>query len=347
MNSKLGTITFFGSGENSSFGRSIHELLIKKFSPPVKIGLIETPAGFEANPHLWYKNLENLMIKGLKNYKPEIVRIEALVKDGEYGVNNQKYVEQLRKMDYIHTGAGSPTYALKMFKDSLIWKECLNKLRNGFALSFASAASVAVGKYSLPVYEIFKVGEDLHWNEGLNLLEKYGINLTFIPHWNNQEGGSRIDTSRCFMGKKRFEKLEKIIWKKSVIVGIDEFTALIIIPSKQIIIKQGKGSVLIKFGQMKMELEENLIYPLDILKGKMIKGKRVLKKTIQSLFLSSPKRQKIIDQFPEEIIILLQQRKMAKENNNFSLSDKLRQKIESFGYEVRDTLKGQELFKKT
>jgi hypothetical protein len=67
-------------------------------------------------------------------------------------------------------------------------------------LAFASAASIAVGRYALPVYEIYKVGADLHWVDGLDLFRVFGWELAIVPHWNNREGGDDLDTSRCFMG---------------------------------------------------------------------------------------------------------------------------------------------------
>jgi hypothetical protein len=48
---QTGILAVFGSGEMSSIGRTIHEKLINSFSPPVKIALLETPAGYEVNPH--------------------------------------------------------------------------------------------------------------------------------------------------------------------------------------------------------------------------------------------------------------------------------------------------------
>lgn len=46
----LGIVAIFGSGETSSVGIKVHELLIKRFKPPVNISLLATPAGFEDNP---------------------------------------------------------------------------------------------------------------------------------------------------------------------------------------------------------------------------------------------------------------------------------------------------------
>ena len=57
------------------------------------------------------------------------------------------------------------------------------------------------------MYEIYKVGEDLGWKAGLNLLGPFGRSVAIVPHWNNHEGGEELDTSHSFMGQERFERL--------------------------------------------------------------------------------------------------------------------------------------------
>ena len=57
----------------------------------------------------------------------------------------------------------------------------------------ASAMALAVSTHTLPVYEIFKVGSELHWMPGLDLFKGIGLDLTIVPHWNNNEGGAKLD----------------------------------------------------------------------------------------------------------------------------------------------------------
>jgi hypothetical protein len=80
----------------------------------------------------------------------------------------------------------------------------------------------------LPVYEIYTVGEDLHWKKGLDFFAAFGQPLIFIPHWNNNDGGDELDTSRCFMGQARFFQLIQLLPPDMTVVGIDEKTALIL-----------------------------------------------------------------------------------------------------------------------
>ena len=181
-----GPLALFGSGEMDSSGRRVHELLVKSFPAPVKVALVTTPAGFEANPNFWYAKLKRFLEIGLANFKPQIT------------LTNKKLPE---KVDYVHAGAGSPTYAARVFKDSALWQAIISRWQRGASLSLASASALAAGRHVLPVYEIYKAGEALHWQAGLDLFSRFGLNLTIVTHWNNREGGEDIDTSRCLWAR--------------------------------------------------------------------------------------------------------------------------------------------------
>ena len=98
-------------------------------------------------------------------------------------------------------------------------------------LSLASAAAIAFGCWSLPVYAIYKVGEDLRWLPGLDLFQDIGLNLTVVPHWNATEGGATLATSHRYMGAERFGYLRRMIPGETTILGIDEHTACVLDPN--------------------------------------------------------------------------------------------------------------------
>jgi hypothetical protein len=95
----------------------------------------------------------------------------------------------------------------------------------------------------LPVYEIYKVGDQLHWLPGLDLFAPIGLNLTILPHWNNNEGGTELDTSHCFMGAERFRYLQRMLPSETTILAIDEHTACILEPDDESAVVMGAGSV--------------------------------------------------------------------------------------------------------
>ncbi|MBW2573694.1 MAG: hypothetical protein JRE61_15570, partial [Deltaproteobacteria bacterium] len=120
------------------------------------------------------------------------------------------------------------------------------------------------------VYEIYKVGQEIHWIDGLDILAPFGFNLVIVPHWNNAEGGTH-DTRFCFMGESRFRKLEALLPEDTTILGVDEHTACIIDLHAQLIEIQGIGDVTIrrmgherKFGKGDPLPFEVLIEEMDI-----------------------------------------------------------------------------------
>lgn len=244
-----GTVVVFGSGEMSSVGRRIHESAIRHLPPPVKIALLETPAGFQDNPHYWYERLKKKLEEGLKNYSPDITLVPAMRKEGEHGTDDPQILAPLLHADYIHTGAGSPSYAVRNLKGSLAMEYIMQRLDAGVPLSVASAVSIAFGRFALPVYELYFAGHDPFWLAGLDFFGKWGLNVSFIPHWDNKEGGKEIDTRFGYMGKKRFRKLLRLLPGPTTLVGIDEHTAVVFNPVSRTVQVAGKGKVTVIRGK--------------------------------------------------------------------------------------------------
>ena len=73
---------------------------------------------------------------------------------------------RLRTADLVFSGPGSPTYALSTWRGSAVHEALADKLAQRGVVVFASAAALTVGRYSLPVYEIYKVGQPIHWLDG-------------------------------------------------------------------------------------------------------------------------------------------------------------------------------------
>ena len=101
----------------------------------------------------------------------------------------------------------------------------------------------------MPVYEIYKVGADLHWQPGLDLLGHVGLKLAIVPHWNNAEGGANLDTSHCFMSEERFGRLRQLLPLETTILGIDEHTSCIIDVNRNQWAVRGQGQVRIIRGE--------------------------------------------------------------------------------------------------
>jgi hypothetical protein len=101
-------------------------------------------------------------------------------------------------------------------------------VRRGGTVVLGSAAAVTLGSHAVPVYEIYKVGAEPVWVEGLDLLgELTGIAAAVIPHYDNKEGATH-DTRFCYLGDERLTLLEAQLPDEVGVLGVDEHTALVV-----------------------------------------------------------------------------------------------------------------------
>jgi len=254
-----GMIAIMGSGETTDSMVRVHRNLLDQLTPPGKAVFIDTPAGFQMNVADLYEKAREyfkrhfnqpLDLVSFKNAK-EISSFEA-----------ERAFQTLREGNYIFVGPGSPTYALKNWVGSPIPRILADRIGNGACFVAASAAALTLGQYTLPVYEIYKVGEEVRWVEGLNLLARFGINLVVIPHWNNAEGGTH-DTRFCYMGESRLARLEALLPPGSLILGVDEHTACILDFGKEKAWVQGIGRVILHQGDREKFFQDGQTIPFD------------------------------------------------------------------------------------
>ncbi len=378
IHSEPGLIILFGSGETSPTGRKVFEQVFHSLPHSPRLALLETPAGFELNSHQVIRRVGDFFTQRMQNYYPQVEIVPARKRGTPLSPDDPDIVAPLLQADLIFMGPGSPSYAIRQLRDSLAWHYLIARHRLGAVLALASAATVAFSTYALPVYEIYKVGEELHWIDGLDFFKSYGLNLIFIPHWNNQEGGAELDTSRCFMGQKRFVLLMQMLPEEMSIVGLDEKTALIMDPSKRECRVMGLGGVTLihtghkHFRKTEAEIPGELPSHVsgtceDRAKITKLRSTRVHQYHSGEVFpmreighfhpyhpeASLPKGmwQKAIDtascletgtvQNPSaEVSRLIEEREKARQIGDWQSSDELRQQIEEQGWKISDTKDG-------
>ncbi len=245
MTTHHGPLILFGSGETARHGRQVQEEVLRQLPTPVKVAILVTPSGFQPNADFVVEKLRSFVERSLQNYKPEITLIQASRKGGPGDPDDPEVYAPLREADYILAGPGSPTYTVRQLAGTATWDLIRERWSAGAALAFSSAAALALGTHVLPVYEIYKAGDDLHWQSGLNLLDHVGLNLAIVPHWNNAEGGANLDTGRCFMGVERFDRLRALLPPDTTILGIEEHTSCIIDVNRNTLAVRGQGQVAI------------------------------------------------------------------------------------------------------
>jgi cyanophycinase-like exopeptidase len=373
-----GLIILFGSGETSSTGRKIFDQVFRSLPGSPRLALLETPAGFELNSHQVISRVGNFFTQRLQNYTPQVEIIPARMRGTPFSPDAPEILAPLLIADLIFMGPGSPSYAIRQLRDSLAWHYLIARHRLGGVLAIASAACVALSVHALPVYEIYKVGEDLHWIEGLDFFKLYGLHLVLIPHWNNHEGGAELDTSRCFMGQERFVRLMDMLPDEITIIGLDEKTALIMDPSNCECLVRGLGMVtLLHTGHKhfnKGHLFSSIGQPINVTgtNADLAKiaeqrdghfhqyqdGQIIPMTEIGHFHPCHPETSlppaiwqkaiqalqlielKVPDSPSEEVLMLIQARQEARRMSNWTIADELRLKIEKSGWEILDTKDG-------
>jgi hypothetical protein len=115
----------------------------------------------------------------------------------------------------------------------------------GGTVVLGSAAAVTAGRWSLPVYEIYKVGAAPHWVAGLDLLGTFvGVDAAVVPHYDNAEGGT-YDTRFCYLGEQRLSDLEGQM-DGGAVLGVDEHTAVVFDTASATVAVQGVGGLTVR-----------------------------------------------------------------------------------------------------
>lgn len=336
-----GLIALLGSGETSPTTGLVYESLAQRAASPLQIVLLETPAGFQPNSERVAGKVAEFLATRLQNYTPQIQLAPARQRGTPYSPDAPESSDAVCGADLIFLGPGSPTYAARQLRESLAWDRVVARNRQGGGLVLASAATIAISRYVLPVYEIYKVGADLHWQDGLDLFAPYGLSLTFIPHWNNTEGGADLDTSRCFMGQERFSELIGLLPSGATVVGIDEHTGLMIDIAAGTARALGRGSVTILSGASERRFERNTVIPLSLLGDLRIPDLASgVPPTVWAETAPRPASPAETSPIPGAVRELVAARQDARAQRDWGLADQIRQQLTALGWSVRDTPDG-------
>ncbi len=263
MPSGKGMIVLMGSGELTATMVEVHKELLGRISAAPKAVFLDTPAGFQLNVDQISKKAQNYFQVHVL-HALSIASFKSAETISPYEA--EQVYHSLREADFVLIGPGSPTYAVSQWRQSAIPEILINRIKNGGCLVAASAAALTVGRFTLPVYEIYKVGQALHWVDGMDILKHFGFNLVVVPHWNNAEGGNH-DTRFCFMGQPRFSHLVSLLPQDVSVLGLDEHTACILDFENNEGVIKGIGTVTLQRSDAEMVFDTAERFPLEVLRG--------------------------------------------------------------------------------
>ncbi|MFO7553626.1 MAG: hypothetical protein R6W88_00335 [Desulfobacterales bacterium] len=256
-----GMIVLMGSGELTATMVEVHKKMLARFPGSPTAVFLDTPAGFQLN-------VDEISRKAVEYFRIHVQK-QLNVASFKSSENTSAFEAEtayqlLRNADFMLVGPGSPTYAVRQLQKTPIPDIFVKHIESGGCLVTASAAALTMGRFTLPVYEIYKVGQNIHWADGLDVLTHFGLDMVVVPHWNNAEGGTH-DTRFCFMGKPRFQQLETLLPDEVTIMGIDEHTACIIDLNARQIDIQGIGNITIRKKGREIKFGKGDQIPLETL----------------------------------------------------------------------------------
>ncbi|MEI6199678.1 MAG: hypothetical protein WCP83_07065 [Actinomycetota bacterium] len=260
-------LAIMGSGETAPTMVTTHRRLTSLLPSPVKAVVLDTPYGFQENaPELAAKAVEyfktsinvDLVVAGLvRLHNTHLAADPVAIERG---------LRALSDADYIFAGPGSPTYALRQWAGSSVARIMIDKLTHGGIVTFASAAALTLGKATVPVYEVYKVGQDVQCLDGLDILASLGINAAVIPHYDNTEGANH-DTRFCYLGEARLQMFESLLDDDTYVLGVDEHTGLVIDIDAATATVVGNSNVTIRLRTESFIYPTGSVIPLSLLQS--------------------------------------------------------------------------------
>jgi cyanophycinase-like exopeptidase len=236
-------LTILGSGETSPTMVTPHQKTFARLGGDVRAVLLDSPYGFQ-------ENADELTEKAQQYFRESVGReVEAVTfrsAPPSDPVQHAEEMARLRAADWVFAGPGSPTYALRTWAGSAVPDALHARLAEGGAVTFASAAALTLGLLTIPVYEVYKVGQDPYWLDGLDVLgAATGLRAAVVPHWNNAEGGTH-DTRFCWQGERRLKVLESLLPDDVFVLGVDEHTGIVIDLDSGACDIVGRGTVVVR-----------------------------------------------------------------------------------------------------
>jgi cyanophycinase-like exopeptidase len=237
----MSRLVVMGSGETAPTMVRVHrEILASAGEGPAV--MLDTPFAFQMNA------VE--LVARTRTYFEQSVGVSVVLaswpRRDAPTVAQERALALLGRARWAFAGPGSPTYALRQWRDTGVPDTLAGVVRRGGTLVMGSAAAVTLGAFAVPVYEIYKVGTDPEWVEGLDLLRQLtGLRAAVIPHYDNHEGGTH-DTRFCYLGETRLTMLEQRLPDDVGVLGVDEHTAALLDVEARVLTVAGSGRVTVR-----------------------------------------------------------------------------------------------------
>jgi Peptidase family S51 len=263
-------LVIMGSGETSPTMVTIHKALLARLGAGSHTAvLLDTAYAFQ-------ENVGDISARAQAYFARSVGLKVSVISDAdlppEQNPEAPAGLAAIRSADWVFAGPGSPSYALARWRGGPIADALRERIAAGAGLTvIASAAAAATGIVAVPVYEIYKVGADPHWLDGLDLFGVLGLKVAVIPHYDNAEGGTH-DTRFCYLGERRLAILERELPEEAAVLGVDEHTALILDLTTAAVEVVGRGGATVRKAGISTVLPAGTVTTLDDLRSLVRSG---------------------------------------------------------------------------
>ncbi len=235
-------LVLMGSGETTPTMVEPHKRVAVALGPDPDAVLVDTPYGFQ-------ENADELTRRTIDYFDHHVGLSVAAVSlrdaDAASAAERGAAAARVEAADWVFAGPGSPTYLRHHWTAAGVVDAVRRRLARPGATVFASAAACTVGRRTVPVYEVYKVGQPPHWQDGFDLTAELGLDCVVIPHFDNAEGGTH-DTRYCYLGERRLAAMEDDLDDATWVLGVDEHTALVVDLDAGTTRIEGRGGVTVR-----------------------------------------------------------------------------------------------------
>lgn len=264
----MSLLVVIGSGETAPTLVKLHRQVFAETAAatgrePLSAVMLDTPFGFQMNA--------DDLVERTQGYFADSVGTPVQVARWRRAdapvLEQEQSLATLSRADWAFAGPGSPTYALRQWTGTPVPGALLEVAGRGGTLVFGSAAACTLGTHAIPVYEIYKVGQEPRWEPALDLLGSLtGLAAVVIPHYDNNEGGNH-DTRFCYLGEQRLERLEAELPDGIGVLGVDEHTAALVDLAARTVRVAGSGGLTVRRRGAQTVIGAGQTVTLDALDG--------------------------------------------------------------------------------
>jgi cyanophycinase len=213
LRARPGALALVGSGEYLPQMAEIDRFLLGTLGQVARVAVIPTASALEFGmPERW----NNMGVAHFRALGAEVTPVMLLTRDD---AGDERVLADLRGADLYYFSGGSPQHVIEILRDTPAWRIIADGYAAGAALAGCSAGAMMLGGYTLSVRSVMR-GEPPRWLPALGVAP----GIVLMPHF---------DRVADYVGPQVFRSILESAPAAMTLVGVDEDTALVQLPSAE------------------------------------------------------------------------------------------------------------------